>query len=256
MDLLSPRAAVAKHYAGLASTTDIYLAYPRRLVLTELKHAVENLRTMTTQDAMWIGTQYCWVDLTQRFEVAHTQNRQDRCENLHKANGAVYMETVLRNIAWSDLRGYYGQSDGIFGMVVLDWLLQVDFQVVCTTGDLAIGQPVRFVLLIAIVLVSKCGVLCHHTLPCDEYPENPTQVCVLVRRSQVHAYNGGWISDDMYFMDRISAAMNGILTVRRGSVMYGLDTKLWCTLQVDLADTMPHIRAAEFALPLHLSNEY
>ncbi|RHY21837.1 hypothetical protein DYB36_013367, partial [Aphanomyces astaci] len=124
MDLLSPRAAVAKHYAGLASTTDIYLAYPRRLVLTELKHAVENLRTMTTQDAMWIGTQYCWVDLTQRFEVAHTQNRQDRCENLHKANGAVYMETVLRNIAWSDLRGYYGQSDGIFGMVVLDWLLQ------------------------------------------------------------------------------------------------------------------------------------
>ncbi|RHY89448.1 hypothetical protein DYB37_005701 [Aphanomyces astaci] len=189
MDLLSPRAAVAKHYAGLASTTDIYLAYPRRLVLTELKHAVENLRTMTTQDAMWIGTQYCWVDLTQRFEVAHTQNRQDRCENLHKANGAVYMETVLRNIARSDLRGYYGQSDGIFGAKYM-----------LTTAE--------------------------------------------------------WISDDMYFMDRISAAMNGILTVRRGSVMYGLDTKLWCTLQVDLADTMPHIRAAEFALPLHLSNEY
>ncbi|ETV78039.1 hypothetical protein H257_08254 [Aphanomyces astaci] len=70
-------------------------------------------------------------------------------------------------------------------------MAQVDFQVVCTTGDLAIGQPVRFVLLIAIVLVSKCGVLCHHTLPSDEYPENPTQVWFLVRRSQVHVYNGG-----------------------------------------------------------------
>ncbi|RHZ10214.1 hypothetical protein DYB26_015104 [Aphanomyces astaci] len=233
MDLLSPRAAVAKHYAGLASTTDIYLAYPRRLVLTELKHAVENLRTMTTQDAMWIGTQYCWVDLTQRFEVAHTQNRQDRCENLHKANGAVYMETVLRNIAWSDLRGYYGQSDGIFGMVVLDWLLQVDFQVVCTTGDLAIGQPVRFVLLIAIVLKTRL------------------KSVFLYAGAKYMLTTAEWISDDMYFMDRISAAMNGILTVRRGSVMYGLDIKLWCTLQVDLADTMPHTRAAEFALPLH-----
>ncbi|RHY25274.1 hypothetical protein DYB32_008411, partial [Aphanomyces invadans] len=127
-DLLSPRASIAKEYVGFATTTDIYPTYPRRLVMTELtsiEYAVNNLRLLGPQDSVWIGTQYCWVDFNHAFEVAHTQGRQTRCEARYKPNGAVYIESVLRNIDWNDFMTYFGDNDGLFGVSVLNWLRQV-----------------------------------------------------------------------------------------------------------------------------------
>ncbi|EQC28288.1 hypothetical protein SDRG_13969 [Saprolegnia diclina VS20] len=42
-------------------------------------------------------TQYCWVDFNKAFELAHTAARQQRCLAQYDANGAVYLESVLRN---------------------------------------------------------------------------------------------------------------------------------------------------------------
>ncbi|KAF0711885.1 hypothetical protein As57867_004988, partial [Aphanomyces stellatus] len=70
-------------------------------------------------------TQYCWVDLQRQFEVAHTAGRQQRCADRYSANGAVYMETMLRNQDWDDFIANYGGDGGIFTISVQAWLEQV-----------------------------------------------------------------------------------------------------------------------------------
>ncbi|EQC25011.1 hypothetical protein SDRG_17103 [Saprolegnia diclina VS20] len=50
------------------------------------------------------GGVYCWVDLDRRWALAYTQQRQERCRDRYVRNGAMYMETILRNMdfnAWS-----------------------------------------------------------------------------------------------------------------------------------------------------------
>ncbi|RHY25273.1 hypothetical protein DYB32_008410, partial [Aphanomyces invadans] len=127
-NLLSPRATIAKQYRSYSTTTGIYPTYPRRLVMTELTsitYAIKNLRVLSPQESVWIGTQYCWVDLARQFEVALTERRQARCNRLYQTNGAMYMEAILRNIVWDDFMSYYGQSDGPFSVAILRWLEQI-----------------------------------------------------------------------------------------------------------------------------------
>ncbi|KAF0690669.1 hypothetical protein As57867_017888, partial [Aphanomyces stellatus] len=81
-DILAATASVDKSYASSVATTDIYQTYIRHLVLSELtsiEYAVVNLRSLSGHHCMWIATQYCWVDLDQMFEIAHSAARQARC---------------------------------------------------------------------------------------------------------------------------------------------------------------------------------
>ncbi|KAF0686115.1 Aste57867_22080 [Aphanomyces stellatus] len=119
-DLL--QASVDKRYDAPASTTQVYHTYVRRLIFVELtcvEYAVANLRTMHATWSMQMNTQYCWVDLNHEFEIAHTAARQDRCYNRYRNNGAVYMETVLRNLDWDAFLGAWGAS---FSVSILTWL--------------------------------------------------------------------------------------------------------------------------------------
>ncbi|KAF0684670.1 Aste57867_23390 [Aphanomyces stellatus] len=99
------------------TTTEMYPTYPRRLALldcTSIDYAVVNLRSLS---AVWFGymsTQYCWVDLAREFEIAHTEARQARCSDRYSANGAMYLETVLRNQVWSEFIQNYGGDGGMF----------------------------------------------------------------------------------------------------------------------------------------------
>ncbi|KAF0717447.1 Aste57867_2285 [Aphanomyces stellatus] len=126
-DVLS--SAIEKVYPDDAtSTTELYPAYPRRLVLLELtsvEYAVANLRALAPSQFGNMVTQYCWVDLAKAFEVAHTTSRQERCASRYSANGAVYFETVLRNQVWDDFIQIYGGDGGVFTIVMLSWLEQV-----------------------------------------------------------------------------------------------------------------------------------
>ncbi|KDO18104.1 hypothetical protein SPRG_16519 [Saprolegnia parasitica CBS 223.65] len=81
-----------------------------RGVLT-LATAVRGLRTMDPCRLPWVSTQYCWLDVNQRWGMAHTQGRQDRCQRHMASNAAVYLETALRNLNdWGRWHSCYGDS--------------------------------------------------------------------------------------------------------------------------------------------------
>ncbi|KAF0711888.1 hypothetical protein As57867_004987, partial [Aphanomyces stellatus] len=128
IDLLASWTVIDKSYDSSVATAEIYPTYMRRLVWAELssvEYAVVNLRSMSGSWSLWMCTQYCWVDLQRQFEVAHTAGRQQRCADRYSANGAVYMETMLRNQDWDDFIANYGGDGGIFTISVQAWLEQV-----------------------------------------------------------------------------------------------------------------------------------
>ncbi|KAF0719814.1 hypothetical protein As57867_000780, partial [Aphanomyces stellatus] len=128
LDILAPVATMDKTYETAVATTDIYPTYVRRLLLSELtslEFAVINLRSLSASWSVFMCSQYCWVDLTRQFEVAHTADRQQRCYDRYHANGAVYLETVLRNQVWADFISTNGGDDGGFTVAIQNWLDQL-----------------------------------------------------------------------------------------------------------------------------------
>ncbi|OQR91088.1 hypothetical protein ACHHYP_04976 [Achlya hypogyna] len=99
LDLVSPS-------AGL-SAREVYgvnYAYPRQLMYHDLAMvpaAIAGLRALDVSSVIYMVAQYCWVDFEKRWAMAHTERRQARCRNRYVANGAVYMEPVLRNINYN-----------------------------------------------------------------------------------------------------------------------------------------------------------
>ncbi|KAF0688655.1 Aste57867_19725 [Aphanomyces stellatus] len=127
-NLLAPSSRVDKSYASAVASTSFSPTYVRELILSELtsvEYAVKNLRTLRGQQSMWMAAQYCWVDLSREFEVAHTVARQHRCMQRYRTNGAMYMETVLRNLNWKDFVNNYGGNGGMFTVAIQNWLEQI-----------------------------------------------------------------------------------------------------------------------------------
>ncbi|KDO34555.1 hypothetical protein SPRG_00618 [Saprolegnia parasitica CBS 223.65] len=76
--------------------------------LTTVQDGINGLRRLETRLVTNLMTAYCWVDLQQRWALAHSAARQERCVARYTANGAVYLEATLRNIQlrdWLDLNG-------------------------------------------------------------------------------------------------------------------------------------------------------
>ncbi|EQC28199.1 hypothetical protein SDRG_14023 [Saprolegnia diclina VS20] len=86
-------------------------AYPRLLMyseLTTLPVAIQGLRRLSPSLVVKMVSLYCWVDLGRQWELAYSATRQARCSRAYAENGAVYLESVLRNIpltAWLKLSG-------------------------------------------------------------------------------------------------------------------------------------------------------
>ncbi|KAF0694917.1 Aste57867_14223 [Aphanomyces stellatus] len=76
----------------------------RRIAMEELRtlpQAILGLRSQSVDQSTHAMTSYCWLDFNHVWEVAHTAARQARCRASYAANGAVYMEAMLRNTVWS-----------------------------------------------------------------------------------------------------------------------------------------------------------
>ncbi|OQR87485.1 hypothetical protein ACHHYP_08791 [Achlya hypogyna] len=65
-----------------------------------LVEAVLGIRATSASDAPWIFTPYCFLDLERRWEMANSAKRQLRCQAMG-SNGAVFLETLLRNVEWN-----------------------------------------------------------------------------------------------------------------------------------------------------------
>ncbi|RHY87535.1 hypothetical protein DYB35_008738, partial [Aphanomyces astaci] len=74
-------------------------------------HAIViGIRSMDGCKVPWISTQYCWVDFQQRWAMARSEARQLRCDTAYAANGAVYFESMARNLNWNQFNRCWGDA--------------------------------------------------------------------------------------------------------------------------------------------------
>ncbi|KAF0690884.1 Aste57867_17776 [Aphanomyces stellatus] len=78
-------------------------------VATTLAVVVQGLRRTDACAIPWIFTQYCWVDFGRHWPLANSQARQARCES-YVHNGAIYLESALRNMDWALWAPCWGNS--------------------------------------------------------------------------------------------------------------------------------------------------
>ncbi|KAG9398705.1 hypothetical protein AC1031_014490 [Aphanomyces cochlioides] len=75
--------------------------------VNSLPNVISALRNMNGCDLPWIFTAYCYVDFAQKWELANSLQRRERCRHRYATNGAVYLEGLFRNnhdlaLCWSD----------------------------------------------------------------------------------------------------------------------------------------------------------
>ncbi|OQR80947.1 hypothetical protein ACHHYP_16971 [Achlya hypogyna] len=102
-----------KTYATNGTTILLTAMYPRLATFevgSDVALAIHGLRTMDACQVPWISTQYCWLDFAQRWPMANSQRRQERCQQRYATNGAVYLEAPLRNLNWAVFGTCWGDS--------------------------------------------------------------------------------------------------------------------------------------------------
>ncbi|KAF0684185.1 hypothetical protein As57867_023735, partial [Aphanomyces stellatus] len=113
VNLVSPTYASPKEYSGASTLTNVNVAYTRFIQnsqLTDLTVAIMGLRSTPSGHIVGTQTQYCWLDFNRTWSLAHTALRQQRCDNhaFYQTNGAMYLESLLRNLIWNDFMSTYG----------------------------------------------------------------------------------------------------------------------------------------------------
>ncbi|KDO31180.1 hypothetical protein SPRG_03798 [Saprolegnia parasitica CBS 223.65] len=112
-DLLDAREGIVKVYGAPTTVGLIQSTYARSLALgayASVEDAVVGFRSLDPSYTFSLMTLYCWADFDRRWALAHTAARQARCTAFLHANGAVYLESVLRNVAWAPWTALYGAS--------------------------------------------------------------------------------------------------------------------------------------------------
>ncbi|OQR88669.1 hypothetical protein THRCLA_10169 [Thraustotheca clavata] len=102
-----------KDYSDVQNMILLDTSYPRRVVYTDmisLDVAIPSLRAVTMDYTLWLPIQYCWCDFNRQWELAHTLKRQQRCLVKDIDNGAVYLESLLRNIDMNDWMNTIGSA--------------------------------------------------------------------------------------------------------------------------------------------------
>ncbi|OQR95768.1 hypothetical protein THRCLA_07581 [Thraustotheca clavata] len=124
LDIFDASSAIIDKYDAEISTHILWPSYPRSIVYTQLttvEDAIQGFRSFDTFYTISLFTQYCWVDFDNRWEMAHTIQRQARCYQRYQQNGAVYLEAILRNIDWDKWLNGNSQS---FMIGIGNFLLQ------------------------------------------------------------------------------------------------------------------------------------
>ncbi|KAF0684702.1 hypothetical protein As57867_023262, partial [Aphanomyces stellatus] len=86
-----------------------YGAWIQNAELHSIDGTIRSLRISDACTAPWIFTQYCYVDFQQQWQLANSAARQRRCQAM-TANGAVFLESILRNIPFADFYSCWGPA--------------------------------------------------------------------------------------------------------------------------------------------------
>ncbi|EQC25610.1 hypothetical protein SDRG_16541 [Saprolegnia diclina VS20] len=128
-------------------------------------------------------------------------------------------------------------------------LAQVDFQAVCNSGTIAIGQRDRLLLLSGIVV--GCNIICFGVVRVYmERPKTRVRSLLLSSGAKFLFAHHNRIVQDVYYLDRASAALAGIITYRQGRRMFMLDVKLWRLFSTPLSLGNKSNSMLDSALPL------
>ncbi|EQC27110.1 hypothetical protein SDRG_15118 [Saprolegnia diclina VS20] len=135
-------------------------------------------------------------------------------------------------------------------------LPQVDLQVVCRGGTIEIGQVERLGVLVGIVL--GWNVLCYCGTRFIFFRSRKPRACeatsLLFSSGAKYLFeHSSRTSNGVYFLDRASAAITGLLTLRYRGRMYALDFKLWRFVALrmpSIPDTEVHAGSWRSAVPL------
>ncbi|KDO23030.1 hypothetical protein SPRG_11877 [Saprolegnia parasitica CBS 223.65] len=96
--------------SAAVSAPNNYGAMLQHTQLTTIEVAIAGLRASDACMAPWIFSPYCFLDFDRTFEVAYSTARQARCHASMRANGAVYLESLLRNIDFRDWTACWGSA--------------------------------------------------------------------------------------------------------------------------------------------------
>ncbi|KDO19077.1 hypothetical protein SPRG_14712 [Saprolegnia parasitica CBS 223.65] len=125
----------------------------------------------------------------------------------------------------------------------------VDYQVLCTAGTIAIGHLGRMALLMGLVLVSHG--ICYVVVR-SYHPRSATGVTSLFLTSGAKYLftQSPWMHNNVYYVDRASAALDGLLTLRLGAEMVIFDIKLWRVFLLPMPPKTSLPQALVVATPL------
>ncbi|EQC34283.1 hypothetical protein SDRG_08056 [Saprolegnia diclina VS20] len=133
-------------------------------------------------------------------------------------------------------------------------LEQVDLYAVCTAGDIAIGSSQRMLLLASAVLLSQVLSFATARLCIRVAPSNPVTSLFMSSGAKFLFVPGPWMDGDVYYVDRASAVLDGLLTWRLDAKrLVVLDVKSWRIFMIPV-DTMHPISPA-FAAAVPLIND-
>ncbi|ETV96418.1 hypothetical protein H310_10564 [Aphanomyces invadans] len=109
--LTLPNYTSTQRYNLTTATTTVPRLYATAIQdeVNTLGNVVRGLRTMNSCDFPWIFVAHCYVDFGRTWELAPTRTRQQRCR-AEVGNGAVFLETFLRNGDWRELSRCWGDA--------------------------------------------------------------------------------------------------------------------------------------------------
>ncbi|KAG9408197.1 hypothetical protein AC1031_021442 [Aphanomyces cochlioides] len=254
------------------------------ILLTRGHIEVLNLMELQRVGAVvWAGRAVLFIRSLTAIALMSTATLQLQINGLHNILRFTWMVAVVNDIGLAMTRqytSYYATINSILvwsvtaslsGLVPVQHSLtiskqchpeQVDFEIICTSGIVVIGHKSRLLILVAILL--GCNAMCY--LATRLWFRGRSRLMNEIRSPHVYAgarylfTTSNWVWNDIYYMDRMSAVLNGILTVRLGTVMHCLDIKQWRTFAVELVpisnipQSHPLVEPSNFALPLSMKS--
>ncbi|EQC27628.1 hypothetical protein SDRG_14539, partial [Saprolegnia diclina VS20] len=112
----------------------------------------------------------------------------------------------------------------------------LDYQVVCVAGSVVIGSLERLLTLVGLVIV--CNGVCFGLVRCLWKRPHPhvSSSMLLCGGAKYLFSHDGWLDEDgTYFLDRASAVLNGLLSVRYQNQWVVFDVKTWCVHKLEVA---------------------
>ncbi|EQC27352.1 hypothetical protein SDRG_14875 [Saprolegnia diclina VS20] len=234
-------------------------------------HDVDGLAFLAPRNTSWFSVLLAASEVTWLVEVVN-----DMAIVLTRSHAAQYA-TVNSLSVWAAtaLLSWYAPVVFSARYAPVCHVICMDFQVACETATITIGHWTRIGMLGCLTLC--VNLLCYSMVRSVQHwhwhwrlvpkrwrphdvvpytaPTKKVQSLLLSAGATFLFHHAPWVHNDVYYLDRASAALNGLLSVQYDGIFYVLDIKLWrlfVLAPTPCPQEHPRFVAAQYALPLSL----